>query len=1085
MNKQQELKDWLRQNDGKNNWGWQVIVDALAIGENLPLRIIRYDSLQNLYESIIEQLQQTSEQQCDSFKSNYPDKAAWDKYVVKVINWANNYDSEVTESERFNLKTLQDLAKVYSSLATDIFPVLPANPFPMEMLSRISFDEYRVFCLLWFYHWIVITNQSPQKGSVSPECNGNALAFPAMNMASQWLDYDAALSEDNQEIYKDWLMIIGPCFGGNIPMFSEEKYDDAVIRPVVKFIEHFSQAISQERLFHEHRFHRAAHESLLLPWEELKHRQERVEHALSLLLACDITALNNTPTRHDLYHITLWALFSSLRIHDIEQIVASEETTLIFHYGEDYSSEDEESGSAHPRACLAVKLGIDNCMQLSVRNESTAPQINVEETKEQISQYGFVLQFESKDIHQPDLKKLRIQCSRFYLRVNRKRRSLDGIRLMIISDRLHRELGNNTSSLRGICQWLSGLLRSESTVLYRYDTHERAFGKFSVKDKFSRSPANDMYLEALTQDMENIGTEEELEKSLTYRAVKDNESKICLMYDPVTTDAIPIGNTLYHSEDNKDSSFRSAVAVPIRFNGRRQGAIEVSAYRPWQFSWGQQLVMEQAASVIAPYFYNQRFLEALSRINHEVLEFHHERLCESELYDGICRALANMFLCDGASFWVRKKNERHILEQKGSHNIKLEIVEIDMKKQGLISNMVSDLNFDKSFVTVSLSSEEIEQGSMETKNLCGQNVRHLALLPLLRQQQTERSSELMAAVTLYTRDTIGFKDSWNGIMHYMSGFLPFVVEAVNAFVHERKAVTDVVQHEIWHDVAYLANKAAAMARDHADLRQRLIRLSAMVQSDWFINQLIAASILQGWRREDIESVKELQHAADSILFLPQRDMQYFAETLRTRINALFNDRDLTKDDKKLQLEIGDRNIAKLILSEEQNACINIKSTINLVIEKNSEINRKGLHIYIDDRMPDIFARKSIVTTVLRNLLDNAVKYSSNNTAITIEAEERRSGAINLMIINEGRAMIDLNECFDALGKGIRGSNAKPKPGENDIQGQGVGLYTVQKLCKHQLRFDFSFKAEPMGSRADVWYIATLNIPASSVLKEGQ
>jgi len=91
----------LHQDDGKNNWGWQVIIDALGIGEGLRLRIIRYDSLQNLYESIIEQLQQISEQQCDSFKSSYPDKEAWDNYVVvKVINWANNYNSEVTENKR-------------------------------------------------------------------------------------------------------------------------------------------------------------------------------------------------------------------------------------------------------------------------------------------------------------------------------------------------------------------------------------------------------------------------------------------------------------------------------------------------------------------------------------------------------------------------------------------------------------------------------------------------------------------------------------------------------------------------------------------------------------------------------------------------------------------------------------------------------------------------------------------------------------------------------------------------------------------------------------------------------------------------
>jgi histidine kinase/DNA gyrase B/HSP90-like ATPase len=1081
MNEKQTLKDWLCKKE--NNWGLQVIVDALAIGEGLPLRIICYDSLKNLYRSIVEQFQPTSELQSNTFVSSYSNKAEWDHYVTEIINWATlPEDIKTKGKKRPNLSTLTELIRIYPILATNIFPVLPANQFPMEMLSRISFNEHRVFCLLWFYHWIIINNQIPSEANKPATCNGGALSFPTMSMASQWIKNDALVlpSDGKQKNHQNWLMIIGPCFGGSVSMFSEAAYDKKIIKPTIEFIEHFSQGISREKLFHRHRFRRAAHETMPLPWKELELRQERVNAAFTLLLAFDINALGDTLTRHDLYHLTLWSLFSSSRAKNIVEILKRHACSLIFHYGDDYEPEKEHA-RAHSRTCFTVEQSTDNCLQLSVRNESTVPRLSSDEIIRQVDQYGFVLQFDNLELNQKVLDQLRTQYCRFYLRAYRKNRSLDGVRLMIISDRLHRELGSNSKdSFREICQWLSGLLRSESIVLYRLDPQERNFGKFIGIDYFSRLPSNEIHLKALIKDIEDIKTEEDIKKSITYRAVMENTAQVCLMYDPENQVEVPEGSTLYHSKDSNNLTLRSAIAVPIRFNGRRQGAIEVNAYKPWQFSWGQQLVLEQAASVIGPYFYNKRFSEALSNINKKVLEFDHEGLTESELYPEICIDLANIFLCNGASFWVRKINEGHILVQKGIHNITLETNEIDLHQYKLIANKLSKQpDSKKPFFSFSL--DEMEKNTKWIKGLNEQNIKNISLLPLFEKETGQ--NKLLAIVILYTRDKIGFKDSWNGIMNYMSGFLPFVVEAINAFVHGRNTVANVVQHEIWHDAAYLANKAAEIARQRSDLRKRLLRLTKVVQSSRFIKCLDESIILEGWRREDIESVKGLQHAVDATLFLPQEDMQYFAETLKTRIDALFNNKKyLNKESKKLLSEIGDRSIVDLITVDEQEKTINLKLISNRLTEKHPEIKKKGLYLY-NYNLPSIIARQTAVDTVLRNLLDNAIKYSANNSAITIDAEEQRSGSIKLIIENEGWTMIDLNECFDVLQKGIRGSNAKRvKTGEKDVPGLGMGLYIVQMLCKHVLRFDFTFRAQELELRPEVRYIATLHIPANRVVR---
>jgi signal transduction histidine kinase len=1092
------LKNWLSKKNGENKWGWQVIVDALAIGESVPLRIICYSSLKDLYGAIVRQLPQ---QECDSFKINYPTKLAWDSYVKEVINWTSSFENkEIAERTHPNLETLTNLVKVYPFLAHNIFPVLPANPFPMEMLSRISFDEYRVFCLLWFYYWIIIDGNVPQKNAkpMSRCITRGALNFATMNTASQWVVDDNPVYEHSEEVHKNWLMIFGPSFSGNISMFSEAEYDNETIKPVIGFIENFSHSISQEKLFHKHRFRRAAHEATPLPVAELERRQQRVNNALALLLTSDITKLNGTPTRHDLYHMTMWSLFNSLRSKEIKSILSCRDHKLIFHHGTDYSPKIKSSLQAHEPACLTVSLGKEDHLQLSVLDESSVIKLSDIVFNIQIDRYGFVLQsdHELEKNQEKLLNNLRTQCSRFYLRVYRKNRSLDNIRLMIISDRLHRELGgvnlskqnrepggvnlskqNETVLLSGICQWLSGLLRSESTILFTYTTHKKPFGSFEIADKYSRTPSNEEHLIALSQDMTSISTQEELEKSLTYRAVAENCAKICLMYSPETQEAVPDGHILYHSKSNKKFSFRSAIAVPVRFNGRRQGVIEVTAKQSWHFSWGQQVVMEQAASVIAPYFYHQRFLLALNDINQNVVNFHREGITESELYDHICYALANMFLCDGACFWVRKENETHKFERKGIHNIQPHLGEVNLNQKGLIPQMLVKMeqpNFNKVFTTHPFS--EIEIDAPEIENLSEQKIQYFALLPLL-ETSSPHKNKVMAFVTLYARDETGFKESWNGIMRYMGGFLPFLVEAVNAFVHERIAISNVVQHEIWHDATYLVNKANDIARERSDLKHRLTQLVKLVEEDWFVDRLEAAEPLSHLWSKEIRSIKDLKHSINTSWFLPQKDMLHYAGTLKTRTSALFNDKEFDRESKKLLSEIGDRYIVKLVRADEKEEHIYISSVVNRFISKHEELRRKRLYFYnpgFPNEESYVMARPTILDTVLRNLLDNAIKYSATNTVISLEIEERRRGGLRLIIENEGLAMDDLNECHFVMKKGFRGTNSR------GIQGLGLGLYAVQKLCQYVLRIDFRFDLESRKNRPKVHYFVTLDIPANRV-----
>lgn len=1081
------LKHWLQAENKSNNWGWQVIVDSLAIGESLPIRLICYASLRDLYDLLVESLK-LAEIELDNCAS----KSHWDEHVQEVISWAEEIPSD-TQAENIDesirarnyrvCKTLKLISDIYPSLASKIFPVLPANPFPMEMLSRISFQEYRVFCLLWFYHWIIIRDQIPYKPNETVKLNGGALALPTMNMTSQWLNEYISEVKAEHEKLNQWLIIIGPNFGGNVSMLSEANYHLKIIEPVVKSIKYFSSAIDSDR-FHHHRFKRAAQEATPLPWAELTHRQHRISFALTILLNFEITIPGKTLTHHDVYHMTLWALFNIKHKREIKELLVTPGASLRFHHGEDYiPTPEEETMRAHYPACLSTHLGPSNNHQLTMLDERGKSVVNLDLVEDQILEFGFFLECEENRCDESELHSMRLLCSYLHIHAYNERRKLDNKRLLIVSDRLHRELGGVVKSdgsypSLGICEWLTGMLRSEATFLYRYETQTGKDSPLTGVDSFFVKGINKDYQKKLFAEVERIATTDERHTSVVYRAVDENNSQICLAYDSKTKQSIPAKNTLMLVAESTEPC--SALVVPVRFNGRLQGAIMVSASAPWQFSWGQQVVLEQSASIIAPYFYQQRFLRALNTINQTVLKFHHDLIKEQKLYEEICEALAILFLCDGASFWVRKENEGHLLAKKGSHNIVRTLNEIDLNIKGIVSSIVMEAeqqSLIKTFRTFVLKNIDIYD-NVNVNELTGQGVKHVALLPLIeRDARDTKKVKVTAVISLYTRDEIGFGASWNAIMGYMGGFLAFVVEAVNAFVHQRQLVTDAVQHEIWHDAAYLTHKATEIARQRNDLKERLERLTQMVKTPWFLDRQEVSKLLGKWTNRDIEEVKSLQHAVDASWFLPQQDMQHFADTLKTRIEALFSVEDLNKESRGMLPIIGDRSIVQLINVNEIEIPVDLKATAKRLLEKHQEISKKNLqHDISVQRGHFALGRPTIIDTVLRNLLDNAIKYSTPGSFITFETEVRKNGGMRLIIINEGKAMTNIDECCNVVQKGVRGSNAV------GVLGRGLGLYVVRMLCAHVLRYDFYFEGEPLRQREGVKYIATLDIPANRVMK---
>jgi len=83
--------------------------------------------------------------------------------------------------------------------------------------------------------------------------------------------------------------------------------------------------------------------------------------------------------------------------------------------------------------------------------------------------------------------------------------------------------------------------------------------------------------------------------------------------------------------------------------------------------------------------------------------------------------------------------------------------------------------------------------------------------------------------------------------------------------------------------------------------------------------------------------------------------------------------------------------------------------------------------------------KDLLLTMINNLIDNAVKYSPENSIIELRGEKQRDGAISVVIRDYGPSMSD-DELQQSLEKYFRG-------GSGDVPGMGLGLYLVDRIVR--------------------------------------
>ena len=121
--------------------------------------------------------------------------------------------------------------------------------------------------------------------------------------------------------------------------------------------------------------------------------------------------------------------------------------------------------------------------------------------------------------------------------------------------------------------------------------------------------------------------------------------------------------------------------------------------------------------------------------------------------------------------------------------------------------------------------------------------------------------------------------------------------------------------------------------------------------------------------------------------------------------------------------------------------IDLNNMFNNIIELQSGVaQQKNIFIDMD---PDLdlyaFADQNMVTFIFRNILSNALKFSLDNSTVTIKAEETDNDMIAISITDQGMGMDEkqINNLFKIDSRSLTYND------DNELEGTGLGLI----LCK--------------------------------------
>ena len=219
---QKSLLAWLSEKDAL--WAWQTVLDTLAFGEGVPLRLIDARCLQN-FHSCLRSICDDPEVQalidvrpfghgslCKTFDAYFGSEKNFEK-KIKTWVWRaealreairrGTLPDAVRGKPVFSRKTLLLFDAAFPFFRKKFFKTLTANAIPLDFLSKLVMSYWRWYKLLWLYHEFMIRG-GLEKDRRDGSWNVCEPAFEIPGLYFVWR---------RLATHPELLLLVGPVFG--------------------------------------------------------------------------------------------------------------------------------------------------------------------------------------------------------------------------------------------------------------------------------------------------------------------------------------------------------------------------------------------------------------------------------------------------------------------------------------------------------------------------------------------------------------------------------------------------------------------------------------------------------------------------------------------------------------------------------------------------------------------------------------------------------------------------------------------------------------------------------------------------------
>jgi hypothetical protein len=413
----------------------------------------------------------------------------------------------------------------------------------------------------------------------------------------------------------------------------------------------------------------------------------------------------------------------------------------------------------------------------------------------------------------------------------------------------------------------------------------------------------------------------------------------------------------------------------------------------------------------------------------------------TEMYTKISQNICAIFLCDGASLWLRDQQDQNRFHCVGAYNHPYleKQIRLDPRSIGFCSTDPDSItakevfqDSTKPFMNYQLGRGPLGSGWLKSapfrKALSSQHIQYLTIFSLKNEQ-----GDNIGSVTLYNKHS-GRYHKWDSLFFFIAKYLCITLEAAHASDWDRKILKEQFNHEV-----------VGAGKLYNERYQKFIGLTSDLFNDpaKFADQL----------KNDPEKARALKHK-----------LHY-----------------LIKQDLKLQLKRLQDSYDRFI-EQKQPPADRITEAVNFrqrfQVAKSSvfgDSRSKHQKIEYTDSFPNhnapalLLMNPTDLQTILDNLIQNAVKHAPANATIK-----------GFFGIDDGRCVfwirnigvpLQPEEEYLIFKEYYRGFDAK----KLNIPGEGLGLAIVRQICD-QYEVDISYQSHPTGTADHCMHIFRLEFP---------